>query len=61
MVLIISAEKSSRRERLISVDLLVIISLDKFLCIFDILFTFFTKQATLMESSTVMSRHERSK
>ncbi len=40
-----------------TVDLLVLTSLDKLLFILKILFAFFTKQATFMRRSTVLSIH----
>ncbi len=43
------------RRRISTVDLLVLTSLDQLLFILKILFTFFTKQPTLMGRSTVLS------
>jgi len=45
----------TERERLNTVDLIVLTSLDELLFIFKMLFTFFTKQVTLMRRSTVLS------
>ncbi len=47
--------KSTKRERLSTVDLLVLTSLDQLLFILKILFSFVTKQATLKRRSTVLS------
>jgi hypothetical protein len=47
-----SLTKGSRRS---TVDLLVLTSLDQLLFVYKILFTFFTKQATLIRMSTVLS------
>jgi hypothetical protein len=47
--------KSHRREKLSTVDLLVLTGLDELLLILKILFTSFTEQATLMRRSTVLS------
>jgi hypothetical protein len=47
--------KSNWRGRFSTVDLLVLTSLDQSLFILKILFTFFTKQATLIRRSTVPS------
>jgi len=47
--------KSSYRLRLSTVDLLALTSLDQLLFILKILFTFFTKQATLMRRSIVLN------
>ncbi len=49
------AGKSYYRGRLSTVDLLVITSLDELLLDLTILLTFFTKKATLMRRSTVLS------
>jgi hypothetical protein len=51
----IGAGKSYRRGRLSTVDLPVPTSLDQLLLILKILFTYFTKQATLMRRSIVLS------
>ncbi len=47
--------KSYWRARLSTVDLFVLTSFDQLLFILKILFTFFTKQATLTRTSTVLS------
>jgi len=47
--------KPYRRGRLSTVNLLVLTSLDQLIFKLKILFTFFTKQATLMRRSTVLS------
>jgi hypothetical protein len=47
--------ESLLKGRLSAVELLVLTSLDQLLFILKILFTFFTKQATLMRRSTVLS------
>ena len=53
---LISPAKSYKRERLSTVDLLLLISLDQILFILKILFTLFKKQATLIRRPTVLSR-----
>ncbi len=49
------ARRSYWRGRLSTVDLLVLTSLDQLLFTLKILFTFLTKQATIMRKSTVLS------
>jgi hypothetical protein len=53
--LLVEPGKSYRRGRLSTVDLLVLTSLDRLLFILKILLNSFTKQATLMRRSTVLS------
>jgi len=47
--------KSYRGGRFSTVDLLVLTSFEQLIFIVKILFSFFTKQATLMKRSTVLS------
>jgi len=49
------AWKSNGKGRLSTVDLLLIISLDRLVFVMKILFTFLQKQATSMRRSTVLS------
>jgi hypothetical protein len=49
MEILLHARKSFRRERLSMVDLLLLNYLDKLIFIFIIIFTYMSKQATLMK------------
>ena len=53
--LMFNPEKPYWRGRLCTVDLLVLTNLDRLLVMLKILFAFFTKQATLMRRSVVLS------
>jgi len=55
LICILHSGKSYWRERLSTVDLLVLTSLDLLVFKLKIIFSFFTKQATLMRRSTVLS------
>ncbi len=55
MEILLHARKSFRRERLSMVDVLLLNDLDKLIFIFIIIFTYISKQATLMRRSTVLS------
>jgi hypothetical protein len=50
-----NSRNSYKRARLSAVDLLVLTSSDQLIFIVKILLTYFTKQATLMRRSTVLS------